>query len=131
MTDLAILILRLGLGIMFMAHGAQKAFGMFGGPGIPGFSQFLESLKILPAVPLAYMAASVELLGGLCLILGFYTKIAAALLLVLIATAALKVHAGKGFFLQAGGFEYTFIIACVCLALIMSGAGRYGIIKNL
>lgn len=130
MMDLAILILRLGLGVMFMGHGAQKVFGMFGGSGIQGFSKFLETLKIVPAIPWAYAAAYLELLGGLCLILGFFTRITAILLLILIATAAVKVHLAKGFFLQTGGFEYTFIIACVCIALILLGGGKFSLIKK-
>ncbi|MDD2690017.1 MAG: DoxX family membrane protein, partial [Candidatus Omnitrophica bacterium] len=74
-----------------------------------------------------YLAAYVELIGGLLLFLGIFTRAAAAFILILMVVAALKVHIAKGFFLQSGGFEYTFVIACVCLALILMGPGRFAI----
>ncbi|MFH1640897.1 MAG: DoxX family protein [Candidatus Omnitrophota bacterium] len=127
MMHLASLILRLGLGVMFMAHGAQKALGLFGGPRIEGFSKMLSGLGFSPAVFWAYVAAYVELLGGLSLIIGFGTRISSALLLILITVATLKVHLAKGFFLSGGGFEYNLIIACALLALIIQGSGKIGL----
>lgn len=124
MVGWGILVLRLGIGIMFAAHGLQKAFGLFGGPGIKGFSQMLGGLGFAPAIFWAYLAAYVELLGGVFLVLGLLTRSTAALLLVLIVTAAIKVHLGKGFFLSDGGFEYTFVIAGACLALILLDSGK-------
>ena len=125
MIDWAILVLRLGLGIMFMAHGLQKAFGLFGGPGIGGFSEMLSGLGFKQSVFWAYLAAYTELIGGLFITLGLFTRGAAFMLLIFILVAAIKVHLGKGFFLQQGGFEYTYIIACMCLALILMGAGKF------
>ncbi|MDD5237366.1 MAG: DoxX family protein [Candidatus Omnitrophica bacterium] len=127
MKDWASLILRICLGIVFVGHGLQKAFGLFGGPGINGFSEALLTMGFKPAVFWAYLAAYVELIGGLLLLLGIFTRAAAALILILMVVAALKVHIAKGFFLQSGGFEYTFVIACVCLALILMGPGRFAI----
>jgi NADH:ubiquinone reductase (H+-translocating) len=131
MMNLASLVLRLGLGLMFMAHGAQKALGLFGGPGIKGFSEFLAGLGFTPSLLWAYLAAYVELLGGLLLIIGFLTRISSMLLLILMAVAFWKVHAAKGFFLSDGGFEYIFIIACALIALIILGTGKFGINKQL
>ncbi|MDD5724796.1 MAG: DoxX family protein [Candidatus Omnitrophica bacterium] len=128
MVDLGILILRLGIGVMFAAHGLQKVFGLFGGPGIKGFSQMLSGLGFTPALPWAYLAAYTELLGGIFLAAGMFTRASAALLLILIVTAALKVHLGKGFFLANGGFEYTFVIAAVCLALVLLGPGKFALL---
>ncbi|MDD5129666.1 MAG: DoxX family protein [Candidatus Omnitrophica bacterium] len=127
MSNWGILVLRLGIGIMFAAHGLQKAFGFYGGPGIKGFSQMLSGLGFAPAIPWAYLAAYTELLGGVCLIIGLFTRSWAAMLLMLIITAAFKVHLAKGFFLSSGGFEYTFVIACACLALILLGEGKFTI----
>lgn len=127
MVDLASLILRIALGIMFMGHGAQKVFGLFAGPGIKGFSQMLSGLGFQPPAFWAYLAAYVELLGGLCLILGLGTRIASLLLLIVIIVAAIKVHLAKGFFLSSGGFEYTFIIMSACLALLLLGTGKFGL----
>jgi NADH dehydrogenase len=128
--DLPILVLRICLGVVFIAHGLQKTVGMFSGPGMQGFSQFLAKLGFQPPWVWAYMAGYTELLGGVCLLLGVGTRISASLLFVLICIAAAKVHISKGFFLANGGFEYTFVIACVCLVLILSGGGKYCIIKN-
>lgn len=130
MIDLGILILRLGVGIMFIAHGLQKAAGMFAGPGIRGFSEMLSGLGFAPALFWAYLAGYTELIGGIFLILGIFVRSASGLLLILIVVAAVKVHLSKGFFLSAGGFEYTFIIACACAALILLGGGKFSITKN-
>jgi len=127
MLDWGLLVLRLGIGIMFMAHGMQKVFGFFGGPGISGFSKMLSGLGMVPAVFWAYVGSYTELLGGLLLVLGIGVRGSAALLLIFIATAAIKVHFSKGFFLGKGGFEYTMVIASVCIALILMGAGRFSI----
>ncbi len=130
MMDLAILVLRLGLGIMFVAHGLQMSFGLFAGPGVAGFSKMLSGLGFAPAILWSYLAAYVVLFGGLFLILGICVRTAAFLLCIFISVAAIKVHLTKGFFLSNGGFEYTFIIASVCVALIMLGAGKFAIIRK-
>lgn len=127
--NLAILVLRIALGFMFAAHGLQKAFGLFGGPGIGGFSEILSGLGFKPAVFWAYLAAYTELVGGVFLVAGLFTRGAAAALLILIVVAAFKVYLGKGFFLSAGGFEYAFIIAAVCIALIITGPGKFSVMK--
>ncbi|MDD3346029.1 MAG: DoxX family protein [Candidatus Omnitrophica bacterium] len=129
MADLGILVLRLGLGVMFAAHGLQKAFGLFGGPGIKGFSASLSSLGFAPAVFWACLAAYTELIGGLFLIIGLKSRLVSAALLILISVAGLKVHLKNGFFLSQGGFEYTFVIAVSCLALIFLGPGRFSVLK--
>ncbi|MFH1354824.1 MAG: DoxX family protein [Candidatus Omnitrophota bacterium] len=123
--NLASLVLRVSLGAIFAGHGLQKCFGLFGGSGINGFSKMLSGMGFTPALFWAYLAAYLELIGGLFLILGILVRTSASLLLILIAVAALKVHIAKGFFLSAGGFEYTLIIAAVCFALIITGAGKY------
>jgi len=130
MIDLGILVLRLALGIMFVAHGLQMAFGLFGGSGVKGFSQMLSGLGFAPAILWAYVASYTVLLGGLFVIAGVQTRLAAALLLIFILTAGVSVHLRKGFFLSNGGFEYTFIIAAICLALILLGPGKFNIFNK-
>ena len=125
--DWAILILRLGLGIMFTAHGLQKVLGLFGGSGITGFSKMLGGLGFSHVLFWAYLAAYVELIAGLSVIAGLFVRTASFLLLVVMAVAVLKVHLKKGFFLANGGFEYNFVIICVCIALIILGSGKFGI----
>lgn len=112
---------------MFVAHGLQMAFGKFGGPGIKGFAGMLSGLGFVPAQLWAVVASYTVLIGGILLIAGVQTRGAAALLLIFIVTAGLKVHLSKGFFLSNGGFEYTFVIAAACLALIFLGSGKFSV----
>ena len=130
MTNVASLVLRLGLGIMFAGHGMQKVFGLFGGSGMQGFSKMLAGLGFSPAPFWAYLAAYTELVGGIFLILGLLVKSASLLLLVEMLVAVFKVHLAKGFFLSGGGFEYNFIIVSVCIALISLGPGKYRLKKR-
>lgn len=87
----------------------------------------LATLGFSPAIFWAYLAACTELIAGLFVVAGLFTRVSAVALLILIVVAAIKVHLGKGFFLANGGFEYTFIIASVCLALVLLGAGKFAI----
>jgi putative oxidoreductase len=127
MLDWGILVLRLGIGIMFVAHGLQMALGLFGGPGVKGFSGMLSSLGFFPALFWSYVASYTVLIGGLLLIIGVQTRPAATLLLIFILTAGIKVHLNKGFFLSNGGIEYTFVIAAACLSIILLGPGKFSI----
>jgi len=129
MMDWGILVLRLGVGIMFVAHGLQMALGLFGGPGVKGFAQMLTSLGFVPAIFWSYVACYTVLIGGLLLISGILTRPAAFLLLIFILTAGIRVHLNKGFFLSNGGIEYTFVIAAACLAIILLGPGKFRIFK--
>jgi putative oxidoreductase len=90
----------------------------------------LSGLGFKPAVLWAYIAAYTELIGGAFLVFGIFTRVAAFFILIFITVAALKVHVAKGFFLQAGGFEYNFVIACICIALMLSGGGKFSIINK-
>lgn len=130
MIDLAILVLRVCLGIVFVAHGAQVAFGIFSGPGINGFAQMLGGMGFKPAVFWAYLSAYTELIGGLCLVFGIFTRLAAFSILTFMLVAVLKVHWTKGFFIQSGGYEYNFVLICICLALMITGSGKFGLTKK-
>jgi putative oxidoreductase len=127
MIDLGILVLRLGLGIMFTAHGLQFAFGMFGGPGVAGFASNLTKMGFNPAMFWSYLAAYSTLIGGACLILGFLTRIATIPLIIFMLVAVLKVHISKGFFLMNGGFEYNFVVILALVALMLLGAGKFSL----
>jgi len=131
MADFALLVLRTSIGIVFILHGLQAAFGLLGGPGISGFSGMLTGLGFKPAIFWAYIGAYTELLGGLFLLLGIFSRISASLIIIFMVVAAWKVHWAKGFFIQSGGFEYTFVIICACIALMLLGPGRFSIIKKL
>ena len=127
MTDISLLVLRLGIGIMFAAHGLQKAFGVFGGSGVQEFSKMLGGMGFPAPIMWAYLAAYVELLGGIALVFGIFPRLSSGLLLILIVVAAVKVHMKNGFFMMSGGFEYNFVIASVCIALLVAGAGKFSI----
>ncbi len=129
MLDWGMLVLRLGIGVMFTAHGLRMNFGLFGGRGIKGFAMMLSGLGFVPAEFWAVVASFTVLAGGLLLITGIQARLAAALLLIFIATAGVKVHLSKGFFLLNGGFEYTFVIAAACIALILLGPGKFSILR--
>jgi putative oxidoreductase len=117
-----VLPLRVVVGIVFAAHGAQKLFG----PGLAGTAEFLGKLGIpLPAVAAAVLIA-VELLGGLALLLGAGTRIAAALLAADMLVAALTVHVRHGFFLPQG-VEFVLTLLGACLALAGLGPGPWSV----
>jgi len=123
--------LRLILGIVFLAHGAQKALGWFGGNGFSASMGFFEGRGI-PAV-LAFLAIMAEFLGGIGLIIGFLTRIAAFGILVNMVVAVVMVHARNGFFMnwtgaQRGeGFEYHLLSIAIALTLIVDGAGAFSV----
>ena len=131
MKDWAALPLRVGLGLMFVMHSLQKAFGLLGGSGIEGFSQMISGLGFFPSTPIAYLVAYVELIGGSLLILGLFTRIASILLIINMVVAIIKVHFVNGFFAMNGGYEYNFIIICSCISILISGPGHLSIYKKL
>lgn len=120
------LILRLALGIVFFAHGAQKLLGWFGGYGWDGTVGFFTQSLGVPA-PLAGLAILTEFFGGMAIILGLLTRPAALGLAVTMLVAAFKVHLVNGFFLDqqgpADGIEYVFVLLLLSLYFTIKGAG--------
>lgn len=127
MEDIALLVLRLVLGGVFVAHGAQKLFGSFGGPGIEGTTGFHEQLGIKPAKPMAILAGLAEFVGGMLVIAGFLTPLAALALIAVMVVAVLSVHLKNGFFAANGGYEFNLVLVAVAVALILAGSGAYGV----
>jgi len=123
-TDLAALILRVTLGVLFLAHGGLKLF-VFTPAGTAGFFQSIG----LPG-PLAYLVIAAEILGGLALILGVKTRIVSLALIPVLLGAIATVHLSAGFFFSNanGGWEYPafWIVALVVQALIGDGALSLG-----
>ena len=129
-NELAPLVLRLVLGIVFFAHGAQKLLGWFGGYGFDAtMSAFTKSLGI-PA-PLAFLAIAAEFFGGLGLIAGLLTRVAAFGIASVMVVAVVKVHSQFGPFMNWGGnqkgegFEYHALAVAIALALMIAGGGAF------
>ena len=125
-------LLRLVLGVVFFAHGAQKMLGWFGGFGFSGTMGFFTGTMHIPA-PLAFLAIASEFFGGLGLILGFLTRIAAFGIAVNMVVAIAAVHYPFGFFMnwagtQKGeGFEYHLLVLAITTFLMIRGAGAFSL----
>ena len=130
--DAATAILRLVLGVVFFAHGAQKMLGWFGGFGFSGTMGFFTGMMHIPA-PLAFLAIAAEFFGGLGLILGFLTRIAAFGIAVNMAVAIATVHSAFGLFMnwngtQKGeGFEFHLLVLAMTIFLMIRGAGALSV----
>lgn len=125
--DLALFVLRIVVGGLFAAHGAQKLFGSFGGHGIAGTGKFFESLGLRPGERHARFAGLAEFGGGLLLVLGLLTPFAAAAIIGVMVVAILTVHGPKGWQATEGGYEYNVVLATVAFALAAAGAGAWSI----
>ena len=121
------LALRIPVGIVFAAHGAQKLFGWFGGYGLEGSGQFFASVGLNPGYLLALLAGLAEFFGGLALIAGLLVRPAAAALAFAMLVAIFAVHWGKGFFAASGGYEFALALFAASLSLLFSGAGRFSV----
>ena len=128
----ATVILRSVLGVVFFAHGAQKMLGWFGGYGFSGTMGYFTGTAHIPA-PFAFLAIAAEFFGGLGLIFGFLTRIAAFGISVNMLVAIATVHSSMGFFMnwtgaQKGeGFEYHLLVLAMTAFLMIRGAGAFSI----
>jgi len=115
--------IRLALGVIFIAHGAQKVLGSFGGPGLAKFSSFPAPFPFMrPAWLWMGAAAVAELVGGVLVMIGLLTRFGAFMLFCTMLTAVVGVHWKGGLFLPAG-FEYALALLAMSLALLISGGG--------
>ena len=121
--DIGLFALHAIPGLLFMGHGAQKLFGLFGGHGIDGTGGFMESLGLRPGRLQAIAAGSAEFFGGLLLALGLLVPLAAAVLIATMLTASLTAHRGKGIWNQDGGIELPLVYATIAFGLAAVGAG--------
>ncbi|MCS6946473.1 MAG: DoxX family protein [Steroidobacteraceae bacterium] len=124
-------VLRIPIGMIFVAYGAQKLFGWFGGYGPSGTGQWMESVGLSPGYAMAVLAGSAEFFGGLELIVGFLVRPAALVLAVTMAVALSVVHWRNGLFISNNGYEYALALLGVSAALAISGAGRLSIDHEL
>ena len=128
----SLFFVRLAVGIVFLVHGIGKLFNI--GPtamGLSGFSGFLTSLGIPAASFAALVVALVETLGGLLVLLGLWTRVAALLLAINMFVAIVLVHISKGFSAASGGYEFALVLLLSALALLCGGAGeKWAMDKN-
>lgn len=122
-AGLAMLALRIPVGIIFIAHGAQKLFGWFGGYGLAGTGQFMESMGLSPGYLMALLSGGAEFFGGIAVLIGLLVRPAAAAISITMLVAIFAVHWSNGLFASAGGFEYPFALLGATVALLVSGAG--------
>jgi putative oxidoreductase len=125
--DAALLVLRLGVGLTFAAHGAQKAFGWWSGPGPEGWTGAIRRMGFVPAELFVAMSIGAELIGGLCLALGLFTPVAATVLIGQSIVIIGQVHWTKGFFSTAGGFEFPLQLLLGAVAISLAGAGAWSL----
>lgn len=119
--DVALLILRLVLGLTLAAHGLNK---FFGGGRIPGTARWFESIGMKPGKFHATVAASTETAAGLGLAAGLLTPIPAAGFVSLMLVAAWTVHRSNGFFIVKEGWEYNLVLAVTAVVVATLGAGK-------
>lgn len=135
-NDFTLTLVRLVLGVVFFAHGAQKMLGWFGGFGFHGTMGFFAQQLGIPA-PLAFLAICAEFFGGLGLIVGLLSRIAAFGIIVNMLVAIATVHVHNGFFMnwygqQKGeGFEYHLLAIALGLVILMKGAGALSVDRAL
>ena len=131
MRPYGLTVLRLCLAAVFLAHGAQKLLGIWGGPGLAGTAKMVGSLGLPYAYPLAILLAVTECAGGIMLILGWLTPWVAFALAVDMGVAMWKVHYPNGFFLTGGhggpGIEYVLVLLGGVVCLMLSGAGALSV----
>jgi len=125
--DLALLVLRLVVGLLFAGHGAQKLFGSFGGGGLDGTANMFDAIGLRPGWLHARAAGTIEFAGGLLLALGLFTPFAAAALIAVMTTAVLTVHAPNGIWNTNQGYEFNLVLASVAFALAGIGAGGWSL----
>ena len=127
MLALALLILRVVIGLTVAAHGAQKLFGWWDGPGMKGWTGAMNHMRIRPATPWAWMSAFAEFFGGIGLAVGFLTPLPSLAIAGSMLVAIALVHWPHGFFTSKGGFEFNLSILATVAAIALAGPGAYSL----
>ena len=126
-TDLASLVIRLVVGLTFAAHGAQKAFGWWGGPGMTGWRGVMERIGFRPAGLWAGVSMATELVGGLLLAFGLLTPLAVAALVGQSVVIIIKTHLPRGFWNRDNGFEFPLALAAGIVAIGLIGPRAFSL----
>ena len=132
MQPYGLAVLRLVIGGIFVAHGAQKLFGVWGGGGLEGTAAFFGQIGLTPSMPLAAGVGVTEFAGGLLLVAGAFTVAVSAALALVMTVAIWAVHLQHGFFLstpgaQGLGYEFNLALIGALVCLMLSGAGAVSV----
>jgi putative oxidoreductase len=125
--ELALLILRVVVGVLFVGHGAQKLFGVFGGSGLNGTADTFDAIGLRPGRLYAPAAGATEIGAGVLLALGLLTPVAAALAIAVMVAAVTTIHLPRGLWNQNGGYEYNAVMAAAAFALAGAGPGAWSL----
>lgn len=118
---------RLGAGLIFTAHGAQKLFGWFGGYGLEGTAGWMESIGLAPGILMAAAAGGAEFFGGLLLIAGLLVRPTALILAITMLVAIITVHLQNGLFMSNNGYEFGLALLVISMGLVFRGAGSLSV----
>ena len=118
---------RIGAGVIFAAHGAQKLFGWFGGYGLEDTAGWMESIGLAPGILMAVAAGSAEFFGGLFLIAGLLVRPAAIVLAITMLVAIVTVHLQNGLFMSNNGYEFGLALLVISITLAIRGAGSLSV----
>ena len=125
--DLALLVLRVVIGLLFAGHGAQKLFGVLGGGGLDETAGMFDRIGLRPSAVHARIAGTTEFMGGLLIAIGFLTPFAAAALIAVMAAAVATVHFQNGIWNTNRGYEYNLVLVAALFALCGVGAGSWSL----
>jgi len=120
---------RIVVGGVLAAHGAQKLFGWFGGYGLEGTGAWMASIGLEPGYLMALLAGSAEFFGGLALMLGLLVRPAALVTAFTMLVAIVSVHLKNGLFMSNNGYEYGLVLLVVSIGLVIRGAGSFSLDK--
>jgi putative oxidoreductase len=130
-TDLALALVRVVVGLVIAAHGAQKVLGVWGGPGLAGWTQGMTRMGMRPAAFWAWVSAFAELAGGAAFAFGFLLPVVGAALTIQMSVAIARAHWGKGFWNSKGGIEFPFTLGAIAAINGLAEPGTYSLDRAL
>lgn len=122
-----LLVIRVVIGLLFAGHGAQKLFGVLGGPGLSRAADMFDAIGLRPGRVHAFAAGTAEIAGGALLALGLLTPVGAALAIAVMVAAIITVHLPRGIWNNDGGYEYQLVIIAAAFALAGAGPGQWSL----
>ena len=123
-------LIRIMFGFFFVPHGCQKLFGWFGG-NVAGTIKFMEGIGLAPAAFWAYYVGTLELVGGLLLVVGLFTRPVAALMAGFMFVGTFFAHWQFGYFWTARGFAVPLLLLVLSLAFVIRGGGEYSLDRKI